>query len=151
MTQFQTDHAKGRFTPPVAYGAGHEMVAVYEYTFDRDYTAASDIIELGPLPGTAKITGATLIGEGLGSTTANVGIMTGEPSEDLDAEGAQRALTADLLFDGVSVNNNEAEAAALTCMGIAKASDHRGIGATIAGNVAAGAAKKLTLVLRYTY
>lgn len=149
---FQTKFAEGRKTTPVPYNHGQECVAIFEHVFTADYTAATDIIELGVLPATARITGATLIGEGLGATTADVGIMEGPAGEATDAEGNQRELTADLLFDGVSVNDNEAAAAALTCLGIDVDDDeHRAIGATVAADVAAGAAKKLTVVLRYIY
>lgn len=151
MTMFKTAHAKGRVTPPVSYARGQQMTAIFEYVFDADYTAASDIIELGVLPGTARVTGATLIGEGLGATTADVGLMTGQPGEAVDAEGSQRALTDDLIFDAVSVDDNEADAAALTCLGLGTAEDHRAIGATLSADVTAGAAKKLTVVLHYTY
>lgn len=151
MTMFQTDHAAGKLTPPIPYCAGAEMVAVFEHTFTEDYTAADDIIELGVLPGTAKITGATLIGAGLGSTTADVGIMEGPVGEDTDADGNQRALTATLLFAGVTVNNAENDADLGTCLAVTPTPGHRAIGATIAADVAAGAAKKLTVAIRYTF
>lgn len=146
MTLKQTDYAYGRKQQAVGYAHGTVCAAVFEFEFTEDFTAASDVIELGFLPGGAQVIGATLIGEGMGATTADVGLMDGKAGEDDDS----RALTADLLFDGVSVNNNEADADRLTCLGIAKADDHRGLGATVAADISAGSAK-LTVVVEYIF
>ncbi|RBO54655.1 hypothetical protein DSD19_04570 [Rhodovulum sp. BSW8] len=151
MTMFKTPYAKGLLTPPTPYVAGAEMVAIYTFAFTKAYSAATDIIELGPLPGGAKLTGATLIGDGLGALTADVGLMTGESGALADSEGSQRALTTALLFDAASVNDNESNATLGACLGIPAEIAARGIGATLSGNVAAGAAKTLTLLLRYTF
>ncbi len=151
MSMFQTDHAAGKVTTPIPYQHGVEAVAIFEYVFNEAYANATDIIELGTLPGTAKITGATMIGTGLGANTADVGIMEGPVGEPTDADGNQRAMTADLLFDGVSVNDAENAADLSTCLAITPTADHRAIGAVISADVAAGAAKKLQVLIRYTY
>lgn len=143
----QNDFAYGRAQQPVGYASGTVCAAILSHTFTKDFTAATDVLELGFLPGGAQVIGATLIGEGLGAFTADVGTMDGKAGENDD----DRALTADLLFDGVSVNDNEAAAAVLTCLGIARVADHRGIGATLSGDVAAGAGKKITVVVQYIY
>lgn len=144
----QSKAANRRETAPVPLSAGMEAVAIFSYVFKDAYTAATDIIELGAIPATARVTGCTVIGEGLGVVTADIGIIDGEPGDGRDET---RDLTAELLFDDVDVNDNEASAAMLTCLGIAVSQAHRGLGAKLSGDVAAGAAKKLTLVLRYTY
>lgn len=148
MSLFQSATAKRKATPPRALSSGARMTAVFTYTFSDAFTAASDILELGMLPATAQIVGAQVIGEGLGAITADVGIMDGAFGDPDDT----RALTADLLFDDESVNDTEAAATSLACLGIAPDDDtHRGIGVTLSGDVAAGAAKKITLVLDYVY
>lgn len=144
----QSKAANRRETPPVPMSAGMEAVAIFSYTFKTAFTAATDILELGAIPATAQPTGAIVIGEGLGAITADIGIMDGEPGDSRDTT---RDLTADLLFDDVNVNDNEEAATQLSCLNIPVSAAHRGLGAKLSGDVAAGAAKKLWLVLRYTY
>ncbi|WP_104019124.1 hypothetical protein [Roseovarius nitratireducens] len=143
----QNDFAYGRAQQPVGYAFGVVCAAILTHEFTEDFTAASDVLELGFLPGGAQVIGATLIGEGLGVITADIGTMDGKAGEN----DATRALTTDLLFDAVSVNDAENAATVLNCLGIARAADHRGIGATLSGDVAAGAGKKITVVLQYIY
>jgi hypothetical protein len=142
----QTKTAKGLNTPPVPYQAGQEMVATFEHTFNDAFTTATDKIELGVLPGGAILTGATVIGEGLGVATANVGFMSGEPGDKDDT----RTVGTEF-FSAQSVNDTEQAMTAAAAKGIAPDNAHRGIGATVSADVAASAAKKLTLVIRYTY
>jgi hypothetical protein len=144
MTTFQTQNATGRKATPTAYQAGIVTSAVFEYTFDADYTAATDVIELGLLPAGTQVVGATVIGAGLGATTADIGIMTGEPSD-----ATSERTVGDELFDAISVNNNEANADLADCLAVAPYQAHRAIGATIAANVSAGAAKKLTVKIDF--
>lgn len=147
MTVLQTSHAKGKRSTPTSYEAGERVSVLYEYTFDAAYTAATDKIELGLLPAGARVVGATVIGENLGSVTANVGLMTGAPGSTDNA----RTVGTDL-FSAQSVNNTEANATALKCKTIAiDSSQHRAIGATISADVAAGSTKKLSLVLDYVF
>lgn len=147
MSLKQTDFAYGREQQPTGYAFGAVCAVILEHTFTEDFTAATDVLELGCLPGGAQVVSATLIGEGLGAITADIGTMDGKAGENDDS----RALTTDLLFDGVSVNDNEAAATQLTCLGIARTPDHRGLGATLSGDVAAGAAKKLTVIVEYIF
>lgn len=147
MTLHMNSTAKRRNSPPRPEQHGTEMVAIFEYTFTTGFTTATDVIEFGLLPAGARVTGATLIGAGLGANTADVGTLDGEPGANDDT----RALTTDLLFDDESVNDTEGDATTATCLAIPKSDKHRGIGAHISADIAAGAAKKLTLVLRYIY
>lgn len=144
MTIHQTQAAKGQAATPSAYQAGIVTSAIFEYTFNAAYTAATDVIELGLLPADTRIVGATVIGAGLGATTADIGLMTGAPGDTL----ATRTVGADL-FDGITVNDAENDATLANCLTVAPYGAHRAIGATLAANVAAGAAKKLTLKIDY--
>ena len=143
---FQTDFAYGRKQQPTDYISGGVCVAIFEHTFTEDFTAAEDILELGMLPGGARPVRATLIGEGLATTTADVGTMDGTAGEN----DADRELTTDLLFDGESVADAEAEATMAECLAIEPTSNHRGIGLTLDTNVSAGT-DKVTLVLEYAF
>ena len=55
----QSKTAKGRSTPPVPYQAGMVATAIFEHVFLTTFTSATDILEIGALPATAKIIGAT--------------------------------------------------------------------------------------------
>jgi hypothetical protein len=143
MAIFQSSTAKGQAATPSAYQAGIVTTAIFEYTFTDAYATATDVIELGLLPAETQIVGATIIGTGLGATTADIGIMTGTPGDTVDER-----TVGDELFDGTSVNNATANAALAACLGVARQNYHRAIGAKVAANVAAGAAK-LTVKIDY--
>lgn len=145
MALFQSRHALGQETAPVIYEAGCVGVAIFTYTFDKAFTAASDILELGMIPADTRIIAATLIGEGLGAITADVGVMSG----DFGAKDATRT-TGTQLFNDQSVNDTEGDATRKNCLSVAPSDKHRGLGVTLSGNVAAGASKKITLVVEYT-
>lgn len=141
----QSKAVKRRNATPTPVQAGAVAAAVFEHTFSTAFTAASDILEIGALPATAQIIGATVIGSGMGAITADIGLMTGDAGEadETRTSGAE-------IFNDQSVNNTTAAAALSTCLGIAKSEKHRGIGVTLSGNVAAGSAK-LTLLIQYVY
>ena len=146
MALFQSATAKNRRTPPVPQQAGMVAAAVFTHNFTKDFTAADDILELGMLPAGAQAVKATVIGEGLGSITADIGIMTGDAGENDETRSAGAEF-----FDDVSVNDNEAAAPVKTCLAVAPEQKHRGIGVVLSGNVAAGPNKKITVVLEYVY
>jgi hypothetical protein len=143
MATFQSSAAKGQAATPSAYQAGIVTTAIFEYTFTAAYVAATDVIELGLLPADTQIVGATVIGTGLGATTADIGLMSGTPS-DYTSERT----VGDELFDGTSVNNATANATLADCLAVPRSNAHRSIGAKIAANVAAGSAK-LTVKIDY--
>lgn len=146
MPLHQTDFAYGRKQQPTDYAFGTVCTAILTWDFPEAFTASTDVLELGFLPGGAQVVGATLIGEGLGANTVDIGTMDGKAGEDDDS----RALTTDLLFDGVSIDNAENDATRLTCLGFARTPDHRGIGATISADIAADAGT-LTVVVEYIF
>lgn len=144
MAIFQSSAAKGQAATPSAYQAGIVTTAVFEYTFNDAYATATDVIELGILPAETQIIGATVIAAGLGATTANIGIMTGTPGDTVSTR-----TVGDDLFVATSVNDATADATLANCLAVARSNAHRSIGAVIAANVAAGAAKKLTVKIDY--
>jgi hypothetical protein len=146
MAIFQSEMAKRRETPPSGYVHGARMVSISTYTFTQDFTAATDILEIGLLPADTRLVGAKLIGENTGATNAILGVMDGEPGDP----DATREID-DALFSATAINNAEVEADTLDCLDIAVSDKHRGIGVTLSANVTAGATKKLTLVLEYTH
>lgn len=141
----QSQTAKGHKAVPLCFESGDTATAIFDYTFSTAFTADSDILELGMIPAETLIVGATVIGEGLGAITANIGVMDG----DFGAKDDTRDLTTDLLFKAQSVNDTEQDATKLACICIAPSHTHRGLGVKLSGDVAAGAAKKITVVLQY--
>lgn len=146
MTLFISRSAKTG-AAPVAGQAGTRMTAIFEYTFNAAFTSASDVLELGVLPAYARPLAATVIGEGLGAITADVGLMTGKAGANDDT----RALTGTEFFNDLSVNDNTGSATALAMLAMTRTEGDRGIGVTLSGDVAAGASKKITLILDYVY
>jgi hypothetical protein len=146
MALFQTAQAQGRAPSPIGYVSGCVMVAIATHTFTTNFVAADDKIELGLLPAGARPVRVQLLGEGVGAITADVGFMSGEPGDPSNARTVD-----DNIIDGVSVNDAVAAAPLAALLAITPTETHRAIGAVLSGNVAAGASKRLTLVLEYTY
>lgn len=147
MTVLQSYAGRGLETPPTSRESGERMAGLFSFTFDKlAYNTATDQIELGVLPADAQIIGAHVIGENLGAITANVGIMTGT----LGDPTVVRTVGTEL-FAAQSVNNAEAAATKLACLAIARSPNHRALGATLSGNVAIAANKKITLLIEYIF
>lgn len=143
----QSETAKRRETPPTGYTSGSVQAAIFTYTFNADFTAASDILEIGFLPANAIPVSARLLPEGLtASNTADVGFMSGEPG-DPDPDRT----SGDELFDGVAAVAAEAPAAAIDLLAVSRSESHRSIGIKMSQNITAGAAKKVTLILEYVH
>lgn len=104
---------------PTIGNVGAVLCAVFEYTFNTgdDLVAASDILEIGMLPAGHRPISATLIGAGFGATTATVGLMSGEPGADTNANGTPRTAGAEL-FGATTINDAETDAARDTCITI---------------------------------
>jgi hypothetical protein len=144
MTIRQTSAAKGQAGTPSAFQAGLVTTAIFTYVFNDAFTAADDELELGLLPAGVQIVGATVIGAGLGVCTANIGLMSGDPS-DTDSV---RTVAAEL-FSAITVDDAENDATLKNCLTVAPANAHRAIGATLSIDVAAGAAKSLTVKIDF--
>lgn len=146
MALKQSKMAQRRETTPTGYVSGARMTGVASFTFAQLFTAASDKLELAMLPADAQLISAELIGVGVGAITATMGLMSGEvgdPDDDRTV-GSQ-------LISAVSINDAAAKATTLACLNIAPSNVHRSIGVTLSGNVTAGAAKKVHLVLEYVF
>lgn len=146
----QSKTAKGRYTPPVPYQAGMVATAIFEHVFNTAFTSATDILEIGALPATAKIISATCLSTNLAATTtADIGVMNGEAGE----KDAARALTADLLYNNLNVAGAATEnaAAVVDCLGIVATGWHRGVGVTLSQDQPANANKTLKLLISYIY
>lgn len=147
MATHQSRHALRQLPAVQAFSAGVAIKQIFEFDMAAvSIVAASDRIELGMLPAGAQITEATVIGAGLGAITADVGIMSGEFGSNSDAR-----TVGNELFNDASVNSTEVNATRAACLAITPADTHRSIGATLSGNVAAGAGKKLKLVVEYVF
>ena len=147
MALFQSEVAKRRETPPTGYVSGSVQCAIFTYTFNDDFTSASDILEIGFLPADTIPVRARLLPEGLtASNEADVGFMSGEPG-DPDPDRT----SGDELFDGVAAVSVEAAAAAIDLLAVTRSDKHRSIGIKMSQNITAGAAKKVTLILEYIH
>lgn len=150
MALFRNDFGKLLSMPPSGAMAGVEMTAIFQHTFAAaggNFTAASDILEIGFLPAFCRPVRATIVAAGFGALTADVGFMTGEPGADLNQDGTART-SGDEIFDGVTVNDAENNATLATLVAIPATGVNRSIGVKISGNVTA-AGQSLTLAVTY--
>ena len=147
MALFQSETAKRRETPPTGYVSGSVQCAIFTYTFNEDFDASDDVLEIGFLPANTIPVRARLVPEGLtASNTADVGFMSGEPGDPDPTR-----TSGDELFDGVAAVAAEAAAAAVDLLAVTRAETHRAIGVKMTQDIAAGAAKKITLILEYVH
>ena len=144
MTIRQTSAAKGQAPTPTAYMAGVVTTAIFTFAFTETFDASEDFLELGLLPAETRVVGATIIGVGLGAITADVGLMSGEPSDTASAR-----TVGDELFDAITVNNAENNATLTNCLTVAPNKAHRALGLTLSADVAAGGAKTVTVRVEY--
>lgn len=132
---------------PTPGQAGVIMIAEFTHAIDAAYTAATpDIIEIGVLPAFAKpvrmsITGGTLDGA---DTTADVGLMSGDPLDDQSARTSGVDFLDGGIIDGATLN-----VPIETCMEIAPVAYDRGIGVKLSADQTAGAAKTVTIRMEY--
>jgi hypothetical protein len=128
---------------PQSAGAVH--AAIFTHSFAEAFTAAGNVLELGYLPSYAKPVGYKLIPEGAyGGATLSMGLLAGAAGEDgVRAQGTEFLAAATALTAAV-------EGVKPTAFAIAPSAVERGIGVTLSADVAADAAKKLTLILFYT-
>ena len=147
MALFQSETAKRRETPPTGYVSGSVQCAIFTFTFNANFTAATDILEIGLLPANTIPVRARLIPVGLtASNTADVGFMSGEPGDPDPTR-----TSGDELFDGVAAVAAEAAAPDLGLLAVTRSELHRAIGIKMTEDIAAGANKKITLILEYVH
>lgn len=126
--------------------AGEEVFELFEHTFSEAFTAASDTLEIGVIPATAQLTDMVVIGEGLATTTADIGIMAGAvgDKESVRAVGTE-------LGSAIDVADKETRVPLKTCLAAGQDNTkHRSIGVKLSADVAAGS-DKITVAVRYRY
>jgi hypothetical protein len=133
-------------TVPTGLQAGCVMVASFKHVFSTAFTAATDILELGVIPAHAKLIRATLIGTGLATLTADVGVMDGDALEEDDT----RALTGTLIANDADIAGAVAEVGPGALAAFTKANADRGLGVTLSGDVSAGT-DSIEVIIEYTY
>lgn len=141
---FQTSIAKRLTTPTRPLSAGAVHCSRVTFTFNAAYATATDQIELAVLPAFATIVDAVLIGEAVDAVTADVGIMSGEVGDAISVR-----TVGDELFDAAQIDADTTRMSNPEGFTIPSADYDRSIGAVVSGNVAASAAKKLTLLVFY--
>lgn len=110
--------------------------------------AAGDILELGVLHAYASIVDATIVPVGsLGAATVDVGIMSGETGETTNDDGTARTVGNEL-FAGATITaiTRLTKTDALLLRPVER---HRSIGVKFNAAVAAGADKKIGLMLHF--
>jgi hypothetical protein len=143
-----------KMAQPVAYAAGQRVTAVIPIDITAAgigaVTAVSDKIEVGYIPAGALLVGAELISEAIGAAlTADVGLMTNSSDGEFGNQSNSSTVGSQILNDA-SINNTAVSAATIACVNLGRdETKHRAIGITVSGDIAAGAGKRLTLVLEY--
>lgn len=110
--------------------------------------AQDDILELAVLPPYARIIDAAIIPVGsLGAATVDVGIMTGSVGETLNSDGSARTVGAEL-FTGAAITAL-LRLSKVDSLLLAATEKPRSIGVKFGAAVAAGAGKKIGLMLHF--
>lgn len=125
--------------PYVAFTPAEVLIT---HTF-TEAVASTDILELAYLPGYNRVLSAEIMSEGTGATTFDVGFMSGE----VGSNDPDRTVGTDLF---AAVTPTAQAAAGLSKLAALPSSDVvRSIGIKPSANVAANAATKIHLRLRY--
>lgn len=127
--------------------ASDESFMAFEYDFGAAYATATDLIEIGVLPGTAQVTDAYVIGTGLATTTAKVGLMSGDVGDAVSARTLGSEFGA-----AIDVADKETHIPLGTVLAIAPDNTKdRSIGIQLSADAAAGAGNKLQVAIRYKF
>ncbi|MCR9276248.1 MULTISPECIES: hypothetical protein [unclassified Mameliella] len=130
---------------PTPGQAGVIMIAEFTHTIDAAYTAATpDIIEIGVLPAFAKPVRMSITGGALAVSTADVGLMSGDPQDDQSAR-----TSGDEFLSATSIVSATQDVPIETCMEIAPVAYDRGIGVKLSADQTAGATKTVTIRMEY--
>ncbi|MBP0484669.1 hypothetical protein [Sagittula salina] len=137
----------GRETPPNPRNAGMIAAAIYEHAFLAAFTAASDILEIGPLPFGARMIEAELITGDLGAgVTATLVTLSGNEGEANNAR-----VEALSIQSGIAAHNASIRLATANLLAVTPGKVHRGLGLKFSANIAAGGTKTVKLLLKYTF
>lgn len=145
MTIFQSAVGTRRQPVTAPECAGEVNTARFTYIFATNFVAASDKLELGALPARARIVDATVIGVGIVTVTAKVGMMSGTLGDKNDA----RTVGAEL-FTAAALNGNVTRLTTVANFTNPAAETNRAIGVQLSSDVAGSAGKSITLDIYYT-
>lgn len=143
----QTPHAKGiqQAAQPCCANELNTARFVLDLSAMSLAVAATDVAEMGILPMHCRIRSYTLIPENIGAgVNCNVGIMTGTPT---DPDPTRTIGTQ--LFAGQAINNTPIQGAAVAAYNLEPVAFDRSIGLTVDAAIAAGAGKRITLIVDY--
>lgn len=124
------------------FTANVPAIALVEHVF-KEAIATGDILEMAILPAYCRPLSAQLLGVGLGATTVNVGLMSGEAFSDDPARVLENSI-----FAAASTGTMQ-EASLANLLPIIGAGLPRSIGVSFSAAVAANIANRL--ILRVTY
>ena len=149
MATKQSQWAKGRKQSPSPDDAGDVFSATFIYDLgvggDGAVTAASDVIEMGFLPGLCKLVDATLIGAVGSAITCSVGLMSGTPGDPDPA----RTVDATIFAAATSLNAAATRLSLYTAFDLAHADTDRSIGITVSADCAVSAGRYIKLIIYY--
>lgn len=148
MALFQAPAVASRRTyPSTAYQAGQVVSAVFAATLTANFTAATDILEIGLLPAGAQLLSAELITATLAtSNTATLSVMDGDYGDN----DATRAAATDIEA-GVVATAAESKLDTSSCLALAPANTHRSLGLEMSQDITGGATKTVQLVITYCF
>lgn len=132
----------GRLVLPSPYVANVVTEELITHVFNKP-VAAADILELAYLPPYCRVLGATIVAEGTGATTLDVGFMSGEVGSDDPARTSGTEL-----FDAVAPTT-ETDVTLLDIAAAGKSEDARSIGVKPSALIAAAPTTVLHLRIRY--
>lgn len=126
---------------------------VTEFIYDvgaEGALAAGDILELGIIPVTSKITHATLTTEGtFTGLTADIGLMTGEVGADLMPDGVTARTSGNEFFAAVDLTAALSSLSKKEPLLLPKMDKERSIGVKVSAAVPAAAGKRIHFWLFY--
>lgn len=134
--------ATNRLQSPSPYVVNQPVEIIVSHTF-TEALPTTDILELVALPPNCKILAANLMTEGTGATTITAGFMSG----DFGSNDPARTSGSEL-FSAVTPTT-EQSTSLVALAGLATSDAPRSIGVRGSANIAANAATKLHLRLRY--
>jgi hypothetical protein len=144
MATIITDVGKNKQTVPALYEAGNVTVAYFVADFSTVGLLAADTMEIGVLPAFAKIVDWTIVPENMAGVAVDVGIMSGNVG---DPDAARTNGTQ--FFAAQAITATTVRGAAAAGFNLAPAGVDRGIGIKPGTNIAAGAGKKVTLIVQF--
>jgi len=154
MALLHSKYTQGALRVPAPDEGGEVYAVRFEYAVPTD-VADGDIIEVAVLPAYCRVVDAILDADALdeGSVPAillDVGLMSGEVGEELDADGNARTCGAELFNDMTTAQaGGVARVTLATALRIAPVAYDRSIGVKVVANAATAAASDIGLTLLF--